>query len=262
MTTVAARLAAANARAASPAPQSKEVSPAPRAKPVHVAEEGELESVVVDGLVRFLSLFFVSPFLPPPFSWLLTHAYIQAVLKIIRHCSTSSLNPPPAGQLLGLATTGVLDISDSFPLPPNHLFPPHISEEQRDKESRDLYRKREDSYETAYANAVSYTAQVLPRMAELNSDATNGVVGFYTGVKDGVVVGQNGALVEALVRYQLGSEGAQQQQAGAGKLKPGQRFLGDRRAPGKGVALVYGSISCFHFERRQMHLTSILFFYI
>jgi hypothetical protein len=80
MTTVAARLAAANARTASPAAQPKEIAPAPRAKPVHVAEEGELESVVVDGLVRpvfrssvsclsgsgfFLSLNVSSPSLPP-----------------------------------------------------------------------------------------------------------------------------------------------------------------------------------------------------
>jgi hypothetical protein len=62
MTTVAARLAAANARTASPAPQPKEVGQAPRAKPVHVAEEGELESVVVDGLVRLRPVWPLCPF--------------------------------------------------------------------------------------------------------------------------------------------------------------------------------------------------------
>jgi translation initiation factor 3 subunit H len=169
------------------------------------------------------------------------------VLKIIRHCSTSTLNPPPAGQLLGLATTGVLDVSDSFPLPVNHIFPPHISEDQsRDKDSRDnnTPRRREESFDTAYANAASYTAQVLPRMAELNSDALNGVVGFYTGVRDGVIVGQGGGLVDALVRYQLGSEALQHQNVAAGgKPRTAARLAsaGDRRPAGKGVALVYGS---------------------
>jgi translation initiation factor 3 subunit H len=169
------------------------------------------------------------------------------VLKIVRHCSTSTLNPPPAGQLLGLATTGILDVSDSFPLPANHIFPPHISEDQqRDKDSRDVNspRRREEAFDTAYANAVSYTAQVLPRMAELNSDALNGVVGFYTGVRDGVVVGQSGGLVDALIRYQLGSDALQHHHAApGGKLRTAAKLAaaGDRRPAGKGVALVYGS---------------------
>jgi translation initiation factor 3 subunit H len=151
-------------------------------------------------------------------------------MKIVRHAQqTGPSSSFSAGQLLGLDTAGLLEVSDSYAFPPNHVFP--ISEAS---EERDYNRgRREDGFDQAAVNAHNYTAQFLPRLAELNADAN--VVGFYATTSNGQVSGQNGALIEALARYQSGT--ASEPTTAVAKLRA---KAPERKGPGKGIALVYG----------------------
>ena len=165
----------------------------------------------------------------------------QAVLKIVRHARQQPSNAQPAGQLLGLDSSGVLDVSDCYPFPPNHIFP--VTEYVDDRD-RDHSRTKETSFDTAAANATAYTAQFLPRLAELNADAN--VVGFYATTHDGQTTGHNGSLIEALARYQLGTVEAAAAASGKTKAKLAQV---EKKGPGKGVALVYGQFYSYLMDK-------------
>jgi translation initiation factor 3 subunit H len=153
-------------------------------------------------------------------------------MKIVRHAQqVANSGAAAAGQLLGLDTAGLLDVSDCYAFPPNHVFP--VSEASED---RDYNRRKEDNYEAAAQNALNYTAQFLPRLAEINADAN--VVGFYATTTNGQVSGHNGALIEALARYQIGSTAEPTTTIAKLRAK-----TAERKGPGKGIALVYG-LSC------------------
>lgn len=159
-------------------------------------------------------------------------------MKIVRHArqqaAQSTSAPPCAGQLLGIDLSGVLHVSESYGFPPNHVFPvADASEERGDREA--LNRRKDDSFDHAASNAASFTAQILPRLAELNADAN--VVGFYATTSNGQLVGQNGGLIEALARYQLGPAAAES----SSNLRARARAVSDKRGPGRGVVLVYGN---------------------
>lgn len=161
-------------------------------------------------------------------------------MKIVRHArqqaaqqtAQSGSLPTCAGQLLGIDLQGVLHISDSYGFPPNHIFP--FTDERDDRDRDAASRRRDDSYDHAASNAASYTAQILPRLAELNADAN--VVGFYATTSNGQLVGPTGGLVDALARYQLGPTALDS----SANLRARARATAEKRGPGRGVALVYG----------------------
>lgn len=163
----------------------------------------------------------------------------QVVMKMVRHArqaaaqqsAQSTSLPVCAGQLLGLDLSGVLHVSDTYAFPANHVFP--LSDPLEDQRQGSDARRRDDSFDYAASNAASFTAQVLPRLAELNADAN--VVGFYATTSNGQLVGPSGGLIEALARYQLGPGVGSD-----GSLKSRSRASAEKRGPGRGVALVYG----------------------
>lgn len=161
----------------------------------------------------------------------------QVVMKIVRHARQSASAQPSSagssstctGQLLGLDLSGVLNVSDCYGFPANHVLPVSDGSDDRD------FKRRDDTFDVAANNAASFTAQYLPRLAECNADAN--VVGFYATTNNGQLVGSNGGLIEALARYQLGPAAAQD----AASTKTRSRSsASDKRGPGRGVALVYG----------------------
>ena len=161
-----------------------------------------------------------------------------ALLKIVRGGS---------GHLLGIDEKGTLLVSDAFALPNGSIFPAaeRAPTDERDRDAS--FRRKDDSFDAAFATAHAQASTYLPRIAELGADAN--VVGLFTTTTYAATTSANGqanapsgALVEALVRYQLGGsvEGAA---SGSSAVKPKSTLGRPPRAPGAGVALVCDAAS-------------------
>lgn len=161
-----------------------------------------------------------------------------ALLKIVRGGS---------GHLLGIDEKGTLLVSDAFALPGGSIFPAAERAPTDDRDRDASFRRKDDSFDAAFATAHAQASTYLPRLAELGADAN--VVGLFTTTTYAATTSANGqanapsgALVEALVRYQLGGsvEGAA---SGTSAVKPKSTLGRPPRAPGAGVALVCDAAS-------------------
>lgn len=109
---LASRLAATlpttqtSAPAASTPQTAKETIPKSLAHAVDVEAEIPLESVQIDGLVRPLQTLV----------WLSSNPPSKVITKIIKH-GRDAQNSNTTGVLLGIDLQGVLEVSNSFPLP-------------------------------------------------------------------------------------------------------------------------------------------------
>lgn len=90
--------------------------------------------------------------------------------------------------------------------------------------------------------ANKYTSQLLPRLADLNADAS--LIGFYTSCNNGQHLAMGG-FVEALIGAQTSGGGLG---SGVSKATPMGRsaakapaLSGQASKNGKGIALVYGA---------------------
>jgi translation initiation factor 3 subunit H len=93
--------------------------------------------------------------------------------------------------------------------------------------------------------ASKYTAALLPRLADLNTDAS--LVGFYTSTNNGQHLAMTG-FVEALLGAQMSGGGIGSGAAKAvpvGRSAPVKAVLpsGSGTKSGKGIALVFGESS-------------------
>ena len=255
--TLAERAAAAQARLAPKIEQreSSSTTSAPvklsKALQAEADYDGPIERVEVDGL---------------------------AVLKILQHASslnntvslasTSAVgasaagNGGAAGFLFGLGLGDRLSISNTFPLPANHLLPNiittlsnvNLSSSQQNADERSKASKvaseREKEVDSAYRNARNFVAGYIPRARELNLD--DEVVGGYFVTKDGMHLLKEGVLVDILIRYQFGigaghgaasappiiSLGTTEKKSAAQTAKYRNQIRSNRR----GVAIVYGRL--------------------
>ncbi|GAA6059761.1 hypothetical protein JCM10212_001969 [Sporobolomyces blumeae] len=165
-----------------------------------------------------------------------------ALMKIIKHSREAhTVHPAPpntsnatvtftpaVGQLLGIDSNGVLEVSNAFGLPAGTLGG---STSEQDGESRGVKA------------ATKYSTQLLSRMNDLNADAS--LVGFYTSTNNGQILATGGFL-EALVGAQLSGGGVGSGQKTAPTPRPGlgQRPVsqipsGEQNKSAKGIALVY-----------------------
>ncbi|KAI5476242.1 hypothetical protein MNV49_007942 [Pseudohyphozyma bogoriensis] len=161
-----------------------------------------------------------------------------ALMKIIKHSREAhTVLPAPAGtsnatvsfapavgQLLGIDSDGVLEISNSFALPSGALGGSATDGDERGSK----------------AAANKYTSSLLPRLADLNADAS--LVGFYVSANNGQQLAIPG-FIEALVGAQLAGGGLG---SGAPKAQPvGRSAAAKPQVPtqastnGKGIALVF-----------------------
>ncbi|KAM0786428.1 hypothetical protein ACM66B_001892 [Microbotryomycetes sp. NB124-2] len=193
-------------------PQQKKESAKQKARIEQGLEQTRVDSVRIDGL---------------------------ALMKIIKHARESHVVvPAPAGtsnatatfapavgQLLGIDSNGVLDISNSFALPAGSLGGASGDEQSEQRGAK---------------AANKYTSQYLPRLADLNADAS--LVGFYTSANNGQELAIAG-FVDALIGAQLtgGGVGSLTKAAPVGRTSSAKPALpagtGDKF--GKGIALVY-----------------------
>ena len=96
-------------------------------------------------------------------------------------------------------------------------------------------------YLTLYFSASKYTAQLLPRLADLNADAS--LVGFYASTNNGQHLAMSG-FVEALLGAQLNGGGignatTKAVPVGRAAVKT-PLATGNGTKSGKGIALVFG----------------------
>jgi hypothetical protein len=234
MATLAERAAAAQARLAPKAEQrdgdSSSSAPVKLSKALQAEAdyEGPVERVELDGL---------------------------AVLKILQHASSSTISTNAAGFLFGLSLGSRLSISNSFPLPTNHLLPSNIttianvnssavnSSDEKVKAAK-VVSEREKEVDTAFRNAKNFVGNYAPRAKELNLD--HEVVGGYFVAKDGMDLLKEGVLVDILIRFQFGvgaGSGASTQPSSiAGSAAAGQtaKYRASSRGGKRGVAVVYG----------------------
>lgn len=178
-----------------------------------------------------------------------------AVLKILQHASGSSISTNAAGFLFGLSLGSRLSISNSFPLPANHLLPTHIttianvnssamnSSDEKIKAAK-VVSEREKEVDNAFKSAKTFIGNYAPRAKELNLDSE--VVGGYFVAKDGMDLLKEGILVDILIRFQFGSasgSGAAGQPlgalAGAGQTA---KYRASSKGGKRGVAIVYGKV--------------------
>ncbi|GAA5933298.1 uncharacterized protein JCM15063_001276 [Sporobolomyces koalae] len=166
-----------------------------------------------------------------------------ALMKIIKHSreahvvhpappNTSNATvtfTPAVGQLLGIDSNGVLEVSNAFGLPAGTLG--GSTAETDGAESRGVKA------------ATKYSTQLLSRMNDLNADAS--VVGFYTSTNNGQILATGGFL-DALVGAQLSGGGVGSGQKAQPTPRPGlgqrpaaQLASGEQNKSGKGIALVY-----------------------
>ncbi|ORY65620.1 hypothetical protein BCR35DRAFT_322361 [Leucosporidium creatinivorum] len=210
-------------------PQVKKESAKQRARIEQGLAEVRVESIRVDGL---------------------------ALMKIIKHAREAhQIIPAPAGtsnatvtfnpavgQLLGIDSNGVLDISNTFALPAGSLG----------------VAQGDDSETRGVKAASKYTQQLLPRLADLNADAS--LVGFYTSTNNGQHLATAG-FVDALLGAQMSGGGIGSGQAKATPVgrsaakTPLQSGSGSKT--GKGIALVYdlASANQGHVGLRAYRLT-------
>ncbi|GAA5982450.1 hypothetical protein JCM11641_006120 [Rhodosporidiobolus odoratus] len=165
-----------------------------------------------------------------------------ALMKIIKHAREAhTVNPAPpntsnatvtftpaVGQLFGVDSNDVLEVSNAFGLPTGTLGGP-LGEQ--DGESRGAKA------------AAKYTTQLLSRTADVNADAS--VVGFYTSTNNGQILATGGFL-DALVGAQLsgggigsGTKAQAVARPGLGMKQTTQLASGDANKNGAGIALVY-----------------------
>ncbi|EFP90196.1 uncharacterized protein PGTG_16474 [Puccinia graminis f. sp. tritici CRL 75-36-700-3] len=140
-----------------------------------------------------------------------------AVMKIIKHArevALSSATSPASGQLLGIDSAGVLNVSDAFPLPSGSLG---SNAEGEDKQA-------------SQKSTARYTASILPRLSALGADAN--VVGFYCSTVNGQHCATPG-FIETLISMQIGAPPA------ANPKTKTVTSVRSKIAGGKGVALVY-----------------------
>ncbi|KAK4055883.1 hypothetical protein OIO90_003140 [Microbotryomycetes sp. JL221] len=195
-------------------PQQKKESAKQKARIEQGLDETRVDSVRVDGL---------------------------ALMKIIKHSRESHVVvPAPAGtsnatatfspavgQLLGIDSHGVLDVSNVFALPAGSLGGATSDDHSEQRGSK---------------AAQKYTSQYLPRMSDLNADAS--LVGFYTSTNNGQQLAIGG-FVDALVGAQLtgGGVGSLSKAAPVGRSgaasKTSSLPAGTGHKNGKGIALVY-----------------------
>ncbi|KAI8457680.1 hypothetical protein BY996DRAFT_4578083 [Phakopsora pachyrhizi] len=138
------------------------------------------------------------------------------VMKIIKHArelNVAGSSSLASGQLLGLDSAGVLNISDAFPLPPGSLTGGADSEERRGSKA-----------------AARYTSSILPRLSALGADAN--IVGFYCSTVNGQHLSIPG-FIETLVSMQIDT--VSNPAPKSVRFAPGAK----KSAGGKGVALVY-----------------------
>lgn len=238
MATLAERAAAAQARLAPKAEQhdANASSSAPvklsKALQAEADYEGPVERVELDGL---------------------------AVLKILQHASESTISTNAAGFLFGLSLGSRLSISNSFPLPANHLLPGHIttianvnssavnSSDEKIKAAK-VVSEREREVDNAFKNAKTFIGNYAPRAKELNLDSE--VAGGYFVAKDGMDLLKEGVLVDILVRLHFGSgsgTGASSQPLAAiGGAAAGQtaKYRASSRTGRRSIAVVYGKSNC------------------
>ena len=246
MATLAERAAAAQARLA-PKTEQRDAS-ASSSAPVKLSKalqaeadyEGPVERVELDGL---------------------------AVLKILQHASSSTISTNAAGFLFGLSLGSRLSISNSFPLPGNHLLPSNIttianvtssavnSSDEKVKAAK-VVSEREKEVDNAFRNAKNFIGNYAPRAKELNLD--NEVVGGYFVAKDGMDLLKEGVLVDILIRLQYGGVAtgtSTQSSSAAGSAAVGQtsKYRATARGGKKGVAVVYGKpgVVKAHFNKTR-----------
>ncbi|MBW0552613.1 hypothetical protein O181_092328 [Austropuccinia psidii MF-1] len=139
-----------------------------------------------------------------------------AVMKIVKHARetvASGSTLAASGQLLGLDTAGVLNVSDAFPLPSGSLNASSEGDEGRGNQN----------------STARYTASILPRLSALGSDAN--VVGFYCSTMNGQHLATPG-FIETLISMQIGPIPV--------ASKPSSGLLTSKsKFGGKGLALVY-----------------------
>ncbi|KNZ55543.1 eukaryotic translation initiation factor 3 subunit H [Puccinia sorghi] len=140
-----------------------------------------------------------------------------ALMKIIKHArevAQSGTSSPAAGQILGIDSAGVLNVSDAFPLPSGSLG---STSEGEDKQANQK-------------STMRYTASILPRLSALGADAN--VVGFYCSTVNGQHCATPG-FIENLISMQIGlPPAANPKTKNLAPVRP--KLIG-----GKGVALVY-----------------------
>ncbi|KAH9818037.1 hypothetical protein DFH28DRAFT_888873 [Melampsora americana] len=135
-----------------------------------------------------------------------------AVMKIIKHAResiSSGSNQIASGQLLGLDTSGILNISDAFPLPSGCLLGGSID--------------GDDTKGTKIASR--YASSILPRLSALGADAN--IVGFYCSTINSQHLATPG-FIETLISIQIGST--------PNLSKPS---IKSKTLAGKGLAIVY-----------------------
>lgn len=192
MTAAAAIMASSSAKSNAPSP-----SPTPAKLHAHMSQLTELEPEIPVESLKVDSL---------------------AVMKIIKHAREVTLpgfTAAASGQLLGIDSAGVLNISDAFPLPPGSLG---SNVEGEDKQ-------------TTQNNISRYTASILPRLSALGSDAN--IVGFYCSTINGQHCATPG-FIEMLISMQIGGTPATGTKAAKSNISVRSKITG-----GKGVALVY-----------------------
>lgn len=137
-----------------------------------------------------------------------------AVMKIIKHAResiSSGSNQIASGQLLGLDTSGILNISDAFPLPSGCLMGASI-----------------DGDEIKSTKMASrYASSILPRLSALGADAN--VVGFYCSTINSQHLATPG-FIESLISIQIGASTS----PSTTKSSATSKVLA-----GKGLAIVY-----------------------
>ncbi|KAK4699764.1 translation initiation factor 3 subunit H, partial [Phenoliferia sp. Uapishka_3] len=181
-----------------------------------------------------------------------------ALMKIIKHSREAhQVVPPPAGtsnatasfspavgQLLGIDSNGTLEVSNAFALPSGSLGG---TAGEGETETRGLKA------------ANKYTSQLLPRLADLNADAS--LVGFYTSTNNGQHLAMPG-FIDALVGAQLSGGGigsGQSKVAPVGRTNAAKAPMpsGTGTKSGKGIALVFDVASATqgHVGLRAYRLT-------
>jgi len=136
-------------------------------------------------------------------------------MKIIKHAREMASTSSATGQLLGLDSQGLLNVSDVFPLPSGSLG----SGGEGGEEGR------------GSKAAARYTSTIMPRLAALGSDAN--IVGFYVSTTNGQHLANPGFL-DTLTALQLGAPALKAAKGvNAGPGGPSKPFHG-----GKGVAIV------------------------
>ncbi|KAM0750975.1 hypothetical protein T439DRAFT_326013 [Meredithblackwellia eburnea MCA 4105] len=194
-----------------------------------------------------------------------------ALMKIIKHSrdahavlpapsGTSNATvgfSPAVGQLLGLDANGTLEISNVFGLPSGALG----GQPTRGEDANDLAAGATGESRGIKA-ATKYTSTLLPRLADLNADAS--LVGFYTSSNNGQHLAIPG-FVEALVGAQLtgggiGSASQAHKPTPVGRVQPTKATLpsGTGTKSAKGIALVYDVASAGqgHVGLRAFRLSS------